>query len=26
NYKKGEHVAGLVHGGLDSQMGIRGAF
>lgn len=26
NYKKGERVAGCVHGGLDPQYGIRGAF
>ncbi|CAF1103830.1 unnamed protein product [Rotaria sordida] len=26
NYKKGEHVAGCVHGGLDATLGIRGAF
>ncbi|CAF1409258.1 unnamed protein product [Rotaria sordida] len=26
NYKKGERVAGCVHGGLDHEFGIRGAF
>ncbi|UJR34470.1 hypothetical protein I4U23_021877 [Adineta vaga] len=26
NYKKGEYVAGCVHGGLDPEMNIRGAF
>ncbi|CAF1485608.1 unnamed protein product [Rotaria sp. Silwood1] len=26
NYKKGERVAGCVHGGLDRELGIRGAF
>ncbi|CAF1473146.1 unnamed protein product [Rotaria sp. Silwood1] len=26
SYKKGEHVAGCVHGGLDAALGIRGAF
>ncbi|CAF3684653.1 unnamed protein product [Rotaria sp. Silwood1] len=26
NYKKGEHVAGCVHGGLDREFGIRGAY
>jgi NADPH:quinone reductase-like Zn-dependent oxidoreductase len=26
NYTKGEHVAGCVHGGLDAERGIRGAY
>jgi len=26
NYKKGDHVAGCVHGGLDGKLGVRGAF
>jgi len=26
NYTKGEHVAGCVHGGLDPELGIRGAY
>ena len=26
NYKKGDHVAGCVHGGLDAELGIRGAY